>query len=400
MFAVITGGGTAGHVLPALAIAEALQDAGHPASSIYYVGADRGIETQLVPRSPYPHTFLDVVGFQRSLSRRNLGFVPKLVRATRHAVALLRRLRPKVVVSVGGYASMPAVLAASRLRIPIVVVSFDRRPGRASALSARFAAACAVAFEGSALPRAEVTGAPVRRAIRHVDRARGRDAARRALGMPADRFLLTAIGGSLGSGVLNDAIVRYVDDHADDRQLAVYHVVGDRFRDGITGRDGNEGAWHRVIGFEDRMDLVWTATDLAVGRGGASTVAEIATTGTPSILVPWAASAEDHQTMNVRWLSDVGAAVLLPEADVARLGAEIDELRAHPVRLRAMAGRAWFLGEQNRSDALPALIERVAETGALRNPDHRRRAARWRWPRRNQRDVASRPSRPSRDEPI
>ena len=183
---------------------KALQDAGHPATSIYYVGAQRGIETDLVPRSPYPHTFLDVVGFQRSLSRRNLGFAPKLVKATRQALKLLRRLRPNVVVSVGGYASMPAVLAAKRLRIPVVVVSFDRRPGWASVVSSRFAAACAVAFEGSVLPRAEVTGAPVRRAIRHVDRSGGRDAARRALGIPAERFLLTVIGGSLGSGVLND----------------------------------------------------------------------------------------------------------------------------------------------------------------------------------------------------
>ena len=377
MFAVITGGGTAGHVLPALAIAEGLQDAGHPPSSIYYVGAQRGIETELVPRSPYPHTFLDVVGFQRAVSRRNLGFVPKLVRATRQALKLLRRVRPKVVVSVGGYASMPIVLAARRLRIPIVVVSFDRRPGRASALSARFAAACAVAFEGSILPRAEVTGATVRRAIRHVERAAGREAARRALGITADRFLITVIGGSLGSGVLNDAVVRYVMDHADDAELAVYHVVGERFQDGMTGRDGTDGAWHRVVGFEERMDLLWAATDLLVGRGGASTVAEIATTGTPSILVPWAASAEDHQTMNVRWLSDVAAAVLLPESELERLGAEIDELRAHPVRLRAMNGRAWLLGERNRGGALPALIERVAESGR-RAQDPHRRPARWR----------------------
>jgi UDP-N-acetylglucosamine--N-acetylmuramyl-(pentapeptide) pyrophosphoryl-undecaprenol N-acetylglucosamine transferase len=378
VFAVITGGGTAGHVLPALGIAEALQDAGHPATSIYYVGAQRGIETDLVPRSPYPHTFLDVVGFQRSLSRRNLGFAPKLVKATRQALKLLRRLRPNVVVSVGGYASMPAVLAAKRLRIPVVVVSFDRRPGWASVVSSRFAAACAVAFEGSVLPRAEVTGAPVRRTIRHVDRSGGRDAARRALGIPADRFLLTVIGGSLGSGVLNAAVVRYVGEHADDADLAVYHVVGERFRDGITGRDGRDGAWHTVVGFEDRMDLLWAATDLRVGRGGASTVAEIATTGTPSILVPWAGSAGDHQTMNVRWLSDVAAAVLLPESDVARLGAEIDDLRAHPVRLKAMNGRAWLLGERNRSTALPALIERVAATGGLRPPDPHRRPARWR----------------------
>ena len=108
------------------------------------------------------------------------------------------------------------------------------------------------------------------------------------------------------------------------------------------------------------MDLLWAATDLVVGRGGASTVAEVAATGTPAILVPWAESAEDHQTLNVRWLSGVAAAVLLPENELHRLGAEIEDLRAHPVRLNAMGGRAHSLGELNRGDALPALIERVA----------------------------------------
>ena len=101
-------------------------------------------------------------------------------------------------------------------------------------------------------------------------------------------------------------------------------------------------------GSRTASDLLWATTDLLVGRGEASAVAEIATTGTPSILVPWATAAEDHQTVNVRWLSDVAAAVLLPESDLERLGAEIDDLRAHPVRLRAMSGRAWLMGERNR----------------------------------------------------
>ena len=168
----MTGGGTAGHVLPALAVAGALEAAGHEAESIHYIGCTRGIETSLLPDTPYPSTFLDVVGFQRSLSRRNLGFVPKMWRARRDAIALIRELDPKVVVSVGGYASMPAVFAARKLGVPIVVVSYDFVPGRASRLSARVAAACAVAFENSPLPRATVTGAPVRQAILHLDRVR------------------------------------------------------------------------------------------------------------------------------------------------------------------------------------------------------------------------------------
>ena len=165
-FAVIAGGGTAGHVLPALAIAEALVDAGHEPGEIHYVGARRGIETRLLPARPFAATFLDVTGLQRRLDvrglRANAAMVPKMAVAVARARRLLAALRPRVVVSVGGYASVPAVLAARLRRVPVVVVSYDRRPGLASKLAARFAAASAVAFPESPLPNAIVTGAPVR----------------------------------------------------------------------------------------------------------------------------------------------------------------------------------------------------------------------------------------------
>ena len=206
-FAVVTGGGTSGHVLPALAVAEGLVATGHDPAAIHYIGAQRGIETRLLPETPFPHTFLDVVGLQRSLSRRNLGFVPKMYSARRRALVLLEDLRPHVVVSVGGYASMPAVLAAAKLDIPIVVVSYDLRPGRASALAARRAAACAVAFPDSPLPRATLTGAPVRQEILGIDRRRDRAAARHRLGLPADRFVVAVMGGSQGSGALNLSLI-------------------------------------------------------------------------------------------------------------------------------------------------------------------------------------------------
>lgn len=360
-FAVITGGGTAGHVLPALAVAEALEERGHPPDAIHYVGARRGIETRLLPATPYPHTFFDVVGVQRRLSRRNLSFVPKLWRATRQAITLLRRLQPRVVVSVGGYASLPAVLGARRVGTPVVVVSFDRRPGRASSLASRFAAVSAVAFEGSPLRRAEVTGAPVRRAIREVDRAAGRDAARVQLGYPPDRFVVAVTGGSQGSGALNAAVLRYAEAHAGDNTLAIHHVVGERFADETrSAAPTPTGLIHTIVGFEERIDLLLTAADLLVGRGGASTVAEVAVTGVPAILVPWTGAAEDHQTSNVRWLSDDGAAVLLPESDVSRLGDQIEALRNAPEQRRELARRAHAAGELHRSPRLADVIERVA----------------------------------------
>lgn len=367
MFAVVTGGGTAGHVLPALAVAEALVAAGHRPDEIRYIGARRGIETRLLADTPFPHTFYDVVGFQRRLTRRNLGFLPKMVRSTRQAIRLLRAEQPAVVVSVGGYASMPAVFAARRLGIPVVVVSYDRTPGRASRLAARRAAACAVAFEGSSLPRATVTGAPIRQAVLDVDRDRDRADARRRLGLPADRFVVAVMGGSLGSGVLNDALDDHLRARADDAALAVYQVAGERFVDtvetigGGPGSDGR-GVHHQVIGYEGDMPAVYAAADLLVGRGGASTVHEVAVTGVPSILVPWSGAADDHQVDNVEWLAEVGGAVLLPERDIDRLGAEIERLRGDADARAALSAAARRRGEVHRSGALARLIDDVAVT--------------------------------------
>lgn len=367
-FAVVTGGGTAGHVLPALAVAEALVALGHDPDTIMYAGCERGMETRLLPATPFPHRFYDVVGLQRSLSRRNLGFVPKLARSTRQAIAHFRADRPSVVVSVGGYASMPSVFAARRLGIPVVVVSYDRTPGRASRLSARRAVACAVAFENSPLPRAEVTGAPVRQAIFDVDRVAGRAAARARLGLPDDRFVVAVMGGSQGSGVLNGVIAEYLAEHADDTGLAVRQAAGERFLDGIDVVGDGTGVLHQLIGYEADMPSVYAAADLLIGRGGASTVHEVAVTGTPAVLVPWPNAADDHQTDNVGWLSEMSGAILLPEADLRRpdggLADTITRLRTSPDELAALGAAASRRGDVHRSGALAALIDRVALTSS------------------------------------
>jgi UDP-N-acetylglucosamine--N-acetylmuramyl-(pentapeptide) pyrophosphoryl-undecaprenol N-acetylglucosamine transferase len=206
-----------------------------------------------------------------------------------------------------------------------------------------------------------VTGAPIRRVIREVDRVAGRAAARDALGLPQDRFVVGVVGGSLGSGVLNDAIGAYVVEHADDAGLAVRHVAGERFVATVgPGRDGTSGILHQVVGYEPRMDLLYAAVDVLIGRGGATTVAEVAVTGTPAVLVPWSGAAEDHQTVNVRWLSDADAAILLSEADIGRLGVVIDGLRIDSDGRASIGRYAAALGAQHRSGGLAELIERVA----------------------------------------
>jgi UDP-N-acetylglucosamine--N-acetylmuramyl-(pentapeptide) pyrophosphoryl-undecaprenol N-acetylglucosamine transferase len=366
-FAVIAGGGTAGHVLPALAIAEALVERGHPREAIHLVGARRGMETRLVPAEGYPHTFYDVVGVQRAWSwanlRRNVAFGPKLLAATARASSLLGRLRPRVVVSVGGYASLPTSLAAIVRRVPLVVVSYDAVPGAASRIAARFATASAVAFPDIRLPRRHVTGAPVRAGVRAVDRDSDRGSARATLGLPADRFCVAVFGGSLGSGLLNTATSELVQRWTLRSDVAVRHVVGERFLAAASPpQDGRNGMLYQVIGYEERMPLVYAAVDLVVARAGAGTVAELAAVGVPSLLVPWAGAADDHQSRNARWLADAGGATIVSEQefDAGVLGAEIDRLRAAPAAVAAMAAAAREAGAVHRSGALADLIEDVA----------------------------------------
>jgi len=360
---VIAGGGTAGHVLPAIATAEALVAAGRDWADIYYVGAQRGIETELIPPTPLGHTFMDVVGLQRSLRWSNLSFVPKMIAASRRAGRLLDDISAGAVVSVGGYASMPAVLAARRRRIPIVVISYDRRPGRASTVSARWATACAVAFDASPLPRATVTGAPIRQAILTIDRERDRADARQRLGVDPQQPMVLVMGGSLGSLVLNDAVQLLLDRHDAGTAMTIWHLSGRRY-DAAVVPSGSSIEYRHQHFADDMVDL-WAACDLVVGRGGASTVHEVAATGTPAVLVPWAGAADDHQRQNVHWLTEVDAAVAVDEstdraATAERIARAVIDVMSDEPRRAVMARQAYERGAVHRDARLAGLIESVA----------------------------------------
>ena len=231
-FAVIAGGGTAGHVHPALAVAEALVAAGHSRESIVFVGATTGMEAGLVPDAGYRLVTLAVTNFPRRPSVRLVTSTARLVVAAVRSVRLLRELRPRVLVSVGGFASVAPVIAAKLTGVPVVAIAYDAVPGLATRLTARVAAATAVAFPGYRLPRAELTGAPISAAVASVDRTNDRAAARVKLGVPQDRFLLLVVGGSLGSGRLNELVDAFVAAHRDREDLAVRHLVGARNDDG------------------------------------------------------------------------------------------------------------------------------------------------------------------------
>jgi UDP-N-acetylglucosamine--N-acetylmuramyl-(pentapeptide) pyrophosphoryl-undecaprenol N-acetylglucosamine transferase len=370
VYAVVTGGGTSGHVLPALAIAELLVERGHPVDTLRYVGAQRGIETELVPPSGIPAVYLDVVGVQRSMRPRalltNITVVPRIVVAVARSVRLVRRWQPAVVVNVGGYASFAASFAARLCRCPLVVVSYDRRPGLVSKMLARRASAVAAAFPNSVLPGATHTGAPVRPHLARLDRAQQRAAARERLGLPSDRFVVAVMCGSQGARAINAAVDEVVAAWSDRSDIGVYHVVGERWlSEAAPARDGSSGILYRVIGYEHDMAAVYAAADVMITRAGAGTLAELTAVGVPAIVIPWPDAAENHQLDNAAPLADAGAIIMLEQHQLSSLRLMIEGLYSDSSRLCDLAVAARLAGAHHRSSALIELIEGTA-TGERR----------------------------------
>ncbi len=371
-WAIITGGGTAGHVVPGLAVGRALVERGHAPSSIHYVGSERGLEVDMVPEAGFGLTVLPGRGFARRLSARgtldNAGAAIGLSQAMARAAAIVRRRRPSVVVAVGGYAGVACGLAAAANRVPLVVVEQNAVAGSANRLLARFARACAVSFPGTQLPRAVVTGNPVRPEILAVERTdEARVAARAALGLPDDRRVLAVTGGSLGALRINRAVLGLVARWADRRDLAIRHAVGARDWDLVQAEQpplpgGAEGLVYQPVRYEDRMDLLLAAADLILCRAGGNTVAEVAVVGLAAVLVPLPNAPGDHQTANARALADAGGAVLVPDGalDVDRLAAEVEGLLTDEPRLLAMGKAAGGVGRRDAADRVAALVEKHA----------------------------------------
>jgi undecaprenyldiphospho-muramoylpentapeptide beta-N-acetylglucosaminyltransferase len=364
-WAVIAGGGTAGHVLPGLAIARALAARGHDPASLHYVGSERGIEATLVPAAGFPLTLLPGRGIQRKVTLANVGAVAGLVRAGFQAFALVRRERPKVVVALGGYASVPCALAAAVLRVPIVVAEQNAMPGAANRLVARLAKAAAVSFPGTPLPRAVVTGNPVRPEVLAVDRARDGAAAKQALDIGADRRVLLAFGGSLGALRINQAVLGAAAAWRDRGDLCVRHVIGNRDWDELAPQLpalATGALQYQPVRYEGAMPQALAAADLAVTRSGSSTCFELAAAALPAIVVPSPYVTADHQTANARHLAAAGGAVVIPDADLTpeHLAAEVDRLLADPGALDGMARGIHTLARPDAADAIAGLAEEHA----------------------------------------
>jgi UDP-N-acetylglucosamine--N-acetylmuramyl-(pentapeptide) pyrophosphoryl-undecaprenol N-acetylglucosamine transferase len=359
---VLTGGGTGGHVNPALSVGEALREL-TPTTDVLYVGGDR-IEARLVPEAGLPFQSIAVHGLAGGMPmRRRLRALIELAVGLPlfQSLSILRGFRPQVVIGTGGYVSGPVLLAARLMRVPALALDGNRVPGHTSKLVARLVDVMAVAHSEMAEffvarvrkgAQVEVTGLPVRREIVEMPRAR----AAATLGLDPAQPTLAVFGGSLGSERINKALVGALDGLAELRDLAglqVVHVTGERYL-----AEARRGRWSAVryhpLAYGGAEVLA--AADLVVSRAGASTVAEIAARGVAAVLIPWAQASTGEQVMNAGPLEQAGGATVITDGELTaqRLYEILHGLLGDRERLAEMA-------EASRSIGRPEAARRVAE---------------------------------------
>lgn len=352
---LLAGGGTAGHVNPLLAVADALR-AREPEAEVLVLGTREGLEARLVPERGYELLFVDKVPFPRRPNAAAAAFPARFRRAIAQVRKHLADRGVDVVVGFGGYASAPAYVAARGARVPLVVHEANARPGLANVLGARRAAAVGVAFEGTPLKRSRVVGMPLRREIVTLDREALRAEGAAHFGLDAGRPVLLVFGGSLGAQRLNAAFgVGHGEAWRDvlDAGWQLLHVTGERSELADPGAEG-----YALRRYVDRMDLAFAIADVVVSRAGAATVSEISALGIPTVYVPYAVG-NGEQALNAASAVRAGAAVLISDAEFTgdRVRSEVVPLLADEARREAMATAAASVGTRNGTENVVALID-------------------------------------------
>ena len=344
---MIAAGGTAGHVVPALAIADALRARG---AEVEFIGGERA-EAELVPAAGYPFHRVRVRGLDRRRPVRAALALLLAARATLRAIRLLRRLRADAVLGGGGYVAGPVGVAATLLRRPLVLTEADSHLGVTNRLLAPFAKRVFLAFPLGGRRRKRkwiVSGRPVPAATGRVDRA----AARARFGIGPDELCVLVFGGSLGARRLNEAALAAFGAAS---PCAVLHASGQRDHEDLRRQLDELGSpphYHLYPYIEPFADAL-AAADLVVARAGGS-VMEVAAAGLPAVLVPYPHATADHQTANARFVEEAGAAVVVPDAELdgPRLAREVGALLAAPRRLAAMANAAQAVARPDAAEAV------------------------------------------------
>jgi UDP-N-acetylglucosamine--N-acetylmuramyl-(pentapeptide) pyrophosphoryl-undecaprenol N-acetylglucosamine transferase len=350
---VLAGGGTAGHIEPALALADALRRA-DPRAGVTALGTKRGLETTLVPDRGYELALIPPVPLPRRPSADLARLPARLAGAVRATAQILDQVGADVVVGFGGYVALPAYFAARRHRVPLVVHEANARPGLANRIGARLTPHVAVSTPDSPLPHATFVGLPLRRAISTLDRAAARPAARAEFGLDADRPTLLVFGGSQGARRLNMTMAAVAPAIA-RAGVQVLHATG---KGNVVEFDLPPDAPPYVpVPYLERMDLAYAAADLAFCRAGAMTCAELAAVGLPAAFVPLPIG-NGEQELNARPVVRAGGGVLVRDADLTPdwVLETVVPLLTDPARLAAMSAAAAGFGRRDADERLAAMV--------------------------------------------
>lgn len=355
---LLAGGGTAGHVAPLLATADRLR-ADDPRTRVLVLGTTQGLEARLVPERGYELAVVPRVPMPRRPGADLLRLPGRLRGAVRAAQEAVDRLGADVVVGFGGYVAAPAYLAARRRRVPVVVHEQNRRPGLANRLGARFADAVAVTFADTPLPRAELTGLPMRPEIRGLDREAARTVAREYFGLRPDLTTLLVYGGSLGAQRLNSTLAAVAPDLAAAGVQVLHGCGAGKSVDLPPGRPADVP--YVVREYLERMDLAYAAADLVVGRAGAGTVCEVTAVGLPAVYVPLPIG-NGEQRLNAEPVVRAGGGLLVEDADFTPqwARARLLPLLGDRAALAETARRSAALGVRDGDERLAAVVRRVA----------------------------------------
>ena len=317
MRVVVSGGGTAGHINPALALAEVLASRG---CEVFFAGTPHGVESRLVPQAGVPFTAFEASGFNRRKPMTIVSGVSKIMKSTKRAKEWFSEIKPDVVVGFGGYVSIPVARAALALGIPVVIHEQNSVMGMANKYLAKKAKAVCLTYEHSASAvedksKIHLVGNPVRSSVIKASRAEGRE----LFGLSDDDFMLLVFGGSLGARHINEAICAMKEELLGTDGVHVVHITGPKELDRVEAEmaltEDERRRWH-IMGYQDRMGITLAAADAIVSRAGATSLAEISALAIPALLVPYPFATEDHQTTNARAYVEAGCAYMMPDADV------------------------------------------------------------------------------------
>ena len=371
---IISGGGTGGHIFPAISIANALKEK-DPSTEILFVGAVGKMEMERVPAAGYPIKGLPVAGLKRSLSLSNLALPFKVIKSVRMAGKIIDEFRPDVVVGVGGYASAPLLWSASSKGIPTLIQEQNSYAGLTNKILSKRARTICTAYDSMErfFPKEKIilTGNPIRKEIAPATSAQ-REEAYKYFSLDPSLPTILVVGGSLGCDTLNRTMKKWILEGGSNAKFQVIWQSGKGYAEGInTFFQGLEGAtlgensrvWSNVhnCDFISRMDLAYAACDLIVSRAGAGTISELCAAGKASIFVPSPVVAEDHQTHNAMALVRKGAALLIKDAEAEeKLMAEVEKLAFDRARIKELETNILALAKPNASSDIADEVLKLA----------------------------------------